>query len=87
MSEYNICGVLVRARPGNARAVGERLDALPGVQVHARSEDDRLVVTVEDSGKYRCVDTISSFNDVEGVIATSLVYQQTDHDEQQEPAS
>ena len=78
--EINICGVLVHARQQEAEKVREQLCALPGTEVHAVSDDGRLVVTVEDRGKYRCVDTITEFNDVEGVISTSLIYQYTDHD-------
>lgn len=78
--EINLCGVLVHARPTEAEAVRDRLTGFPGTEVHALSDDGRLVVTVEDRGKYRCVDTISQFNDVEGVISTSLIYQYTDNE-------
>jgi nitrate reductase NapD len=78
--EINICGVLVHARQQALEQVKASLISLPGTEVHAASDDGRLVVTVEDRGKYRCVDTITQFNDVEGVISTSLIYQYTDHD-------
>jgi nitrate reductase NapD len=78
--EINLCGVLVHARQAKAEQVRKCLSELPGTEVHAVSEDGRLVVTVEDRGKYNCVDTIARFNDVEGVISTSLIYQYTDND-------
>lgn len=76
-SESNICGVLVHARPGLAAAVQGRLVALPGVEVHASTADDRLVVTVEDAGERRCLETVTQLQDIEGVLSTSLVYQHT----------
>ena len=78
--ESNLCGVLVHARREQAQQVSQELRGMPGTEVHAVSEDGRLVVTVEDRGKYRCVDTITQFNDVDGVISTSLIYQYTDRD-------
>jgi nitrate reductase NapD len=78
--ETNLCGVLVHARKAKADQVRERLCAMPGTEVHAVSEDGRLVVTVEDKGRYSCADTITRFYDVEGVISTSLIYQYTDND-------
>ncbi|MEW6690749.1 MAG: chaperone NapD, partial [Pseudomonadota bacterium] len=45
----NISGVVLRARPENVAAVRESLAALPGVEVHAASEDGRIVVTLEDA--------------------------------------
>jgi nitrate reductase NapD len=74
-SESNICGLVVHARPGLAQAVQGRLIALPGVEVHASTPDDRLVVTVEDAGDRRCLDTVTRLQDIEGVLSTALVYQ------------
>ncbi len=80
MSEYNVCGLLVHARPGMAVGVQARLAALPGVEVHARTTDDRLVVSVEDAPQCPCLETLTRLQDIEGVLATALVYQHTDQD-------
>ena len=52
-----------------------RIKDLPGVEVHARSEEGRLVVTVEDSAEHACIDTLSALQRVAGVVSASLVYQ------------
>ena len=78
MQRFDICGVLIPARTSQTEPVSTRLRALPGVEVHAATDDGRLVVTVEDAGEYRCVDTAAAIQDVEGVISASLVYQHTD---------
>ncbi len=83
MSEYNVCGVLVMARPEKGPAVEQALRALPGVEVHARGEDGKLVVTVEGPLGAECADTITQMALVDGVVSTSLVYHEieTDTDE------
>ena len=70
----NISGVLVRSLPENIDAVTVRLEAITGVEVHGANPDGRLVVTVEDDAAGYTADTVVRFQDVEGVISTSLVY-------------
>ncbi len=84
----DICGVLVQARPERLAEVGDRLAAIPGVEVHAQDPQGRLVVIVEPSDGRRTIDTVSGLGEVEGVVATSLVYQYLEDDEiEQESAS
>ena len=44
----NISGVLVHTRPEQTNVVKNELDNLFGVEVHAATEDGRLVVTIEN---------------------------------------
>jgi len=78
MSEYNVCGVLVMARPECLPRVEQDLEALPGVEVHARGEGGKLVVTVEGPFGRECADTITQMALVDGVVSTSLVYHEID---------
>lgn len=80
-AEHNICGVLVHTRPGNAADVKGRLAALPGVEVHAATEEGRLVVTVEDTPERLAIEAISDIFQTAGVINASLVYQYTDDED------
>jgi nitrate reductase NapD len=80
-AEHNICGVLVHTRPGNVAAVKGRLAALPGVEVHAATDEGRVVVTVEDTPERQAIETISDIFQTEGVINASLVYQYTDDED------
>ena len=77
-AEHNICGVLVHARPVNVEDVKSRLAALPGVEVHAATEEGRVVVTVEDTPGRLAIETINDIFETTGVINASLVYQYTD---------
>lgn len=88
MTAIDICGLLVQTRAERLSEVRERLSLIPGVEVHAATEDGRLVVTVEATDEHSTLDTITGLVDVPGVAATSLVYQYSDHQErEQESAS
>jgi len=88
MTAIDICGLLVQTRAERLSEVRERLSRIPGVEVHAATEDGRLVVTVEATDEHSTLDTITGLVDVPRVAATSLVYQYSDHQErEQESAS
>lgn len=81
MSEYNVCGVLVMTRPEKGAVVEQALNEMEGVEVHARGDDGRLVVTVEGTQGHLLADTITGLAGIEGVISTSLVYHEIDTEE------
>lgn len=70
----NICGVLVQTWPEQRWSVKADLEALPGVEVHAASDDGKLVVTVEDAEGQWAGATISRFNEVKDVLSVALIY-------------
>ncbi len=71
----SICGVLVHARPEQAEAVQQRLLALPGVEIHAVTEDGRVIVTVEGDETFGAGDTLIQMQNLDGVLSAALVYQ------------
>jgi len=87
MSDIDICGVLVRSRSENVPEVRGRLEKIPGVEVHATSSDGRLIVTVEGGPDRNTLDTVTDLLNVQGVIATSLVYQYSDSDETEQESA
>lgn len=74
----NVCGVLVHARTEERFAVRERLEALPGVEVHVVGDEGKLVVTVEDTDETLAGPTIEHFNKVPGVLSVALAYHHFD---------
>ncbi len=84
MSEYNICGVLVMTNPNKGEIVEEALNKIEGVEVHARENGGKLVVTVEGPHGRACANTISDFSNISGVVSTSLVYHEIDSDSDEE---
>jgi nitrate reductase NapD len=82
MTDYNVCGVLVHARPGHADAVREQLLTLAGVDVHAVTEDHRLVVTVEDHADHYAADTLGLITRTPDVLSAAMIYQHSEALEQ-----
>ncbi|RME34502.1 MAG: glutamate synthase [Gammaproteobacteria bacterium] len=77
----NISGIVVRARPERREQVCSRLERLDGVEVHASSEEGKLVVTVEATGERQLTERVMNIESVPGVLAVSLVYHQYEEDE------
>ena len=77
----NVIGVLVWAVPGTVEAVSAALAALPGVEIHAATDDGRLVVTAIDEAGRFASDGLMAMNQIAGVITTSLVYHACEPDE------
>ena len=79
--EWNVCGVLVHARPTMLAQVKQALAAKPGVEIHHAEEDGRMIVTIEDVPEQWAGATLTSFYDVDGVINASLVFHQREFNE------
>ena len=70
----NICSLVVHARPERLGAVQADLERMPGVDVHGRSDDGKLVVTAEDMGDAQANDAMMAIQDLDGVINAVLIY-------------
>lgn len=70
----NICGCLVHASVEAVNTVRDGIQALDGAEVHASSDDGRLVVVVEDSGSTLASDQIMAMHQIPGVISVTLTY-------------
>jgi len=75
MSEYNICGVVIHATAEKKAGIEKALANTDGVEVHANTEQGKLVVTVESEDNYYVADIIESFKDIDGVLTASMIYQ------------
>lgn len=80
MSEYNLCGVLLHARHEEMDVVRKQLEKQQGVEIHAVTDDGRLVITVEDESRKKVADRIMNFHRLDGVISASMIYQFSDDD-------
>lgn len=70
----NICGCLVHAAPGRSAAARAAIDAMTGAEVHAVTEDERLIVVVEDTETQRASELIMAMHQIPGVISVTLTY-------------
>ena len=79
--EYNICSLVVHLAPARAEEAARAVAALPGVEIHARTADSRLVVTAVDQPETRAFDQIAEIHRTPGVVSASLVYHAFEGDE------
>jgi nitrate reductase NapD len=80
----NISSVLVNARSEKIAQVQHGLLALAGVEVHAVTEEGRLIVTIEADSDQAVANMFEEINHLPGVLSASMVYHQyeTDPDEE-----
>lgn len=83
----NICGVLVHATPGRADEVADALNALANAEVHQITEDNRLIVTVEEADDQTAGDTVLAMHRIPGVLSAALVYHHFEPDQESEHAT
>ncbi len=80
VDEYNVCGVLVHAHNDQLDQVKKLLEQQDGVEVHAVTENGRLIVTVENNKRKTVGDRIMGFYEVPGVLSAAMIYQYSDND-------
>lgn len=73
-AQHNVCGVLVHIDPDKSDTTRTLLEQIPGLEIHNRSEDNRLVVTIEDTETSKAINGLSTIHTTPGVIAAALVY-------------
>lgn len=76
----NISSAIVHARPGYAAEVQRALAAVGGVEIHAVSDEGKLIITIESPGDRETADTFEAISQMDHVMSTSMVYHQTESD-------
>ncbi|NOG61570.1 MAG: chaperone NapD [Proteobacteria bacterium] len=84
MNIINVCGVVVFAKPVHLESVQQQLEAEEGVEIHAATEDGRLVVTVEKDDQQQTGDMLHKIQALDHVISASMVYQYFDQETENE---
>ncbi len=74
----NISSAIVYVIPGRMDEACSALVQLPGVEIHARSPEGKVVVTIEDSDTSLASATYIALHDVPGVMSVAMVYQYSD---------
>ncbi len=70
----NICGCLVHVTPDITQRAKDAINSVGGAEVHATTDDGRLVVVVEDTPERLASETIMDLHQIPGVISLSLTY-------------
>lgn len=80
----NISSAIVYAKPGHAPALCPRLSQMPGVEVHASTDDGQVIVTIESDNDRSAVDTYEVIERMDGVMSIAMIFQQTESNPDQE---
>ena len=80
----NISSILVNVRAEQIAQVQQALVTLNGVEVHAATEEGRLIVTIEAESDQAVANMFEVINHLPGVLSASMVYHQTESDPDEE---
>lgn len=87
--EIHISGIAIHTRPADTKSVIANLSRIPKAQIHATTEDGRLVVTLETESTHQTLDYMDAIRSLHGVLNAVLVYQHAEPadalDEEVEP--
>ncbi len=70
-----ICSMILHTKPEKIRLLCDQIEALEGAEVHATSEQGKLVVCVDQVDRYRYSETIMKLSNLSGVLSAALVYE------------
>ena len=77
---HHISSAVIVALPARREEIGNRLAALPGVEVHA-GDGTRVVITIEGPTSGFLGETLTYISTMDGVISANMVFE---HVEEQE---
>jgi nitrate reductase NapD len=80
----NISSAIVHAQPGHAEVVRRALAAIAGVEIHAVSDEGKLIITIESPGDRETADTFEAISQMDHVMSTSMVFHQTEDEPEAE---
>jgi periplasmic nitrate reductase NapD len=80
----NISSVIVHAKPDAQSSVRGSLEQIPGVEIHAVTDDGKFVVTIETDTDGETASTFDRINVMDGVMSAAMVFHQFESDPQKE---
>ena len=80
----NISSLLVSARAERVMQVQNSLLTYAGVEVHAATDDGRMIVTIEAESDRAVADMFEKINRQPGVLSVSMVYHHYESDPDEE---
>ena len=82
--KVHISSIVVHVDPAAAAHARAQIDALPGLQTHAASDDGKLVVTIEAPSEGESMQLMNNVNALPGVLAVAMVFHQCEADPEME---
>lgn len=76
----SICSLVVHAKPEKLEPVTQLIADMEGVEIHAKSEMGKLVVSIDHPQRRYCSDAMMKMTSMDGVLNTSLIYEYFEED-------
>ena len=76
----HVAGVIVRARPGQAKAARHEIQSINGADVHGVSKEGKLVVTLLGDTRNEVADILMGLEGRSPILSATLVYEESDSD-------
>ena len=70
----SISGIVIYVQPDSVDVMSKQIAALGGVDIHAATDDGRLVATVDQPDDRKAADVFTELQNMAGVLNTALVY-------------
>ena len=83
-STMNISSAIVYAKPLHEARLLRQLKELPGVEIHANTDDGRIIVTLECDNDVQAVDLYKTIEHLPGALSVAMIFQQTEPNPEQE---
>jgi nitrate reductase NapD len=80
----NISSIIVHAKPTELMSVRGNIEQIPGVEIHAVTDDGKLVVTIETETDGETASTFDRINVMDGVLSAAMVFHQFESDPENE---
>ncbi|WP_334158588.1 chaperone NapD [Oryzomicrobium sp.] len=80
----NLASLVVRAQPAKMAVLRDALLAIPGAEIHAETEDGRMIVTVEETPEQTVSTALTRVQQLEPVICVTLAYEHSERSERSE---
>jgi len=76
----HVAGVVVKTRPEDLPAVRQSIESMAGADIHASSEEGKLVVTLIGEDRKEVANALMGLGDIDRILNSTLVYEESDSD-------
>lgn len=76
--EFHVSSLVVLTQPTLRHQLAEEIAALDGAEVHAVTDEGKLVVTLEGASQRPIMAAIDAIQAMPGVLSAALIYHQFD---------
>ena len=76
--EFHVSSLVVLTQPALRHQLAQQIAVLDGAEIHAVSEEGKLVVTLEGSSQRPIMAAIDAIQAMPGVLSAALIYHQFD---------